>query len=156
MITQPTRILFATTQPAMVSGFRDVLRLAGFEGEPEMLHPREALLATRGEDAFLIFVDANRVPGPFALAKAVRRSPQSRFVLFGYTLAPEMLRMAVGSGMHGVLSTGLPAHEAAQALVRIWQGERQLRFVCASSRPATRPLSADSDFDAAWMFGQAG
>jgi hypothetical protein len=152
---QPTRILFATNQPMFVLGFRDLLRLAGFDAEPMMLCPQDAFAAPRGEDAWLIFADARHTPAAVTLAQAVRRSPQSRFVLCGSVIAPETLQTAVDSCMHGVLSTDLPIEEAAEALARIWQGERQFRFVGAPACHTPLPPPAGADFDADWMFGLA-
>jgi hypothetical protein len=152
---QPTRILFATYQPMFVLGFRDMLRLAGFDAEPVMLCPQDAFAAPRREDAWLIFADARHAPAAVTLAQAVRHSPQSRFILCGSAIAPEMLQMAVDSCMHGVLSTDLPIEEAAEALARIWQGERQLRFGGGPACHAAPPPPACADFDADWMFGFA-
>jgi DNA-binding NarL/FixJ family response regulator len=155
MINQPTRILFATNQPMFVLGFRDVLRLAGFDAEPVMRCPQDAFAALRGDDAWLIFADARHAPAFVTLAQAVRHSPQSRFILCGSAIAPEMLQIAVDSRMHGVLSTDLPIEEAAEALARIWQGERQFRFGDGRACHTPLPPPACADFDADWMFGLA-
>jgi DNA-binding NarL/FixJ family response regulator len=153
MTNQPDLILFATNQPLLVASFRDVLRLAGFDAEHVVLGRRDAFAALRSEDAWLIFLDTRHAPAA-TVAQAVRRSPQSRFVLCGTSITPLMLQTAVDGCMHGVLSTSLPVEEAATALTRIWQGERQFRF----DRPSacqTEPPYAGADFDAEWMFGYA-
>lgn len=170
MTIQPTRILFATDRPAMPMNFRAVLRLSGFDAEWVILRPRAALASLGPEDTLLIFVDADREPDPDMLAQAVRNAPHSRFVLSGRTITPEMLLTAIESGIHGVLATGLPVEEAAEALLRIWQGERQFRFDCGPVRtmappafeyddfdcrqscPTETPSECD-DFDGDWMFG---
>jgi DNA-binding NarL/FixJ family response regulator len=155
MTNRPNRILFATNQPMFVLGFRDVLRLAGFDAEPVMLCPQDAFAALRREDAWLIFADARHAPAPVALAQAVRHAPQSRFILCGGVIGPEMLQTAVDSCVHGVLSTDLPIEEAAEALTRIWQGERQFRFDGGPASHTAPPPPAYADFDADWMFGFA-
>ena len=154
MTNQPTLILFVTNQPMLVAGFCNALRLAGFDAAPLMLNPRDAFAALRREDACLIFADARQAPAPAALAQAVRSSPQSRFVLCGSDITPDMLRTAVDSCLHGVLSTGLADEEAAAALARIWQGQRQFRFGGGRAGYAPPPLPS-ADFDADWMFGHA-
>lgn len=171
MTIQPTRILFATDRPAMPMNFRALLRLSGFDAEWVILRPRAAFTSLRPDDTFLIFVDANREPDPVMLAQAVRNAPRSRFVLSGRAITPEMLLAAIESGVHGVLATGLPVEEAAEALLRIWQGERQFRFDCGPTRtvaspafeyddldcapgwPSAPPSSECEDFDSDWMFG---
>jgi len=155
MTNQPTLILFVTNQPMLVAGFCDALHLAGFDAEPLMLNRRDAFAALRREDACLIFADARQAPAHATLAEAVRSSPQSRFVLCGSNITPEMLQTAVDSCLHGVLSTSLPAEEAAAALTRIWQGERQFRFGGRVGYAAPPPPPTGSDFDAEWMFGHA-
>lgn len=150
---QPTLILFATNQALLVAGFSDVLRLAGFDAKPVMLGRLDFFAAPRCEDAWLIFFDARHPPAPATLVQAVGRSPQSRFVLCGRAITPEMLQTVVDSCMHGVLSTDLPIEEAAEALARIWQGERQFRFGGGPAYHTAPPPSAGADFDADWMFG---
>jgi DNA-binding NarL/FixJ family response regulator len=152
---QPNLILFATDQPMLVAGLCEVLRLAGFDSEHVMLGPRDAFAALRREDAWLIFFDAKHAPAPITLAQAVRRSPHSRFVLCGSAITPQMLQTVFDSCVHGVLSTDLPIEEAAEALARIWQGERQFRFGSEPSRHTAPPPAAGADFDADWMFGHA-
>lgn len=152
MPNQPTRILFATDQPSLLTYFRRVLHLSGFDAEPAILRPR-GLASLRPEDTFLTFVDANCAPAQDMLAQAVRNAPHSRFVLSGRNITPQMLLVAIESGLHGVLAMGLPVEEAAQALLRIWDGERQFRFDCGPARPAAPPPSEGDDFDSAWMFG---
>jgi hypothetical protein len=156
VINQPNLILFATNQPAVVAGLCEVLRAAGFDSEHVMLGPRDAFAALRREDAWLIFFDAKHAPAPLTLAQAVRRSPQSRFVLCGHTITPEMLRTAFDSCMHGVLSADLPIQEAAEALALIWRGQPQLRFGGEPAGQAPLPPQARAEFDADWMFGHAG
>ena len=153
MTNQPNLILFATDRIMLIVGLCEVLRFAGFDAEHVMLGPLGAFNALGREDAWLIFFDAKHAPAPNALAQAARRSPQSRFVLCGTEITPEMLRAAFDSSVHGVLSTDLPIQEAAEALARIWQGERQVRL--GGERTQTPPLPAAADFDADWMFGHA-
>ena len=162
---QPERIVFATDQPTLLAGFRKAIRLTDFNAEPMMLRPRAAFASLRSDDACLFFVDAKRAPSSNVLAQAVRNSPQSRFVLSGASITPEMLRTAFDTSIHGVLSINLPVEEAADAIIRIWDGERQFRFDTGlTTHPAYMPLPAPQvpaaeacdDFDRAWMFGLAG
>lgn len=155
MTLQPSRVLFATDQPTLPMRFRAVLRLSGFDAETVTLRPHAALATLGPEDAFLIFVNANCAPAPGTLAQAVRGTTHSRFVLAGRAITPEMLLTAIEAGIHGVLATGLPVEEAAQALLRIWRGERQFRFDCGPTRRIGPPPPARADFDSAWMLGQA-
>jgi DNA-binding NarL/FixJ family response regulator len=155
MTNQPSQILFATDRPLFVVGFLGVLERAGFERPPVMRNPRDAFAEVGREDACLVFADASHVHDSGKLSEAVRRSPQSRFVLCGATVTPEILQTAVDSGAHGVLSTGLPAQEAAETLTRIWQGERHFRFPGRPVRGMAPTRSARRDFDAEWMFSQA-
>jgi len=153
MTNQPTRILFATDQNSLLTYFRAVLRISGFHAESAILRHRAGFASLRPDDAFLIFFDADRAPTPDMLAKVVRSTPHSRFVLSGRAITPQMLLTAIESGIHGVLAMGLPVQEAAQALLRIWDGERQFRFDCGPARPAAPPPSECDDFDSDWMFG---
>jgi hypothetical protein len=156
MNTQPTRTLIATNQPMLAARFREVLRLAGFDGEPAILRSLDQLAEVCNSDRCLIIADAKLAAvAPVMLARAVRRAPQSHFVVAGYAIKPEMLRTALESGIHGVLSIDLPIQEVAEEVARIWEGERRFRFDCGDA-PRTIPYAEPSaDFDAAWMFGQA-
>jgi DNA-binding NarL/FixJ family response regulator len=155
MTNQPTRILCVTDQPALVMNLREMVRVAGFAARLETRSPRAAFAGLGAEDAMLVFVDAKCAATPERLAQAVRRSPDSRFVLAGSAIRPEMFLVAMETGMHGALATGLAVEEAAEALERIWRGERQFRFDCSPPTPAAPPPPADcADFDSAWMFGQ--
>src|ERR1700722_19642838 len=100
-MNQPSLILFATYQPLLVAGFHDILRLAGFNAEPVMRCPQNAFDALSSEDACLIFIDARDAPDAATLAQAVSKLPQSRFVLCGSDITPDMVQIAVDSGMHG-------------------------------------------------------
>jgi hypothetical protein len=66
------------------------------------------------------------------------------------------------SGIHGVLSTQLPVHEAAAAIVQICKGEYVFRFEAQAPRtgrpPAPKtdppqPFVTTDEFDTQWMFG---
>jgi len=138
----------------LVMGFREVLRAAGFDAEPLMLRPSVVMTQLRNEGPCLVFLDAECEPAPAALDQVVRRTPQSRFVLAGTDITPEMLLLAVESGVHGVLSTRLAIEEAAQRISRIWHGERQFRFDSAPAHLNAPAVAAGADFDAEWMFGQ--
>ncbi len=155
MSTEPTRIIFATDQPLLVMGYRDVLLAAGFRAEPAMLQPKAAAELLRREDPCLVLLDSEYEVTPVSLAKAVHKSPRSRMILIGAEIQPEALLFAVQSGLHGVLSTRLPVDEAARAVKQIWQGERLFRFDSPEHRASTAPVGTIDDFDAVWMFGQA-
>lgn len=155
MSTEPTRIIFATDQPLLVMGYRDVLHAAGFRAEPAMLQPKAAAEWLLREGPCLVLLDSGYEVTPLSLAKAVHKSPLSRMILVGAEIKPEGLMFAVQAGLHGVLSTRLPVEEAAQAIRQIWQGERLFRFDCQGHRASTEPVGTIEDFDAAWMFGQA-
>jgi DNA-binding NarL/FixJ family response regulator len=155
MRTQPTRIIFATDQPLLVIGYRDVLFTAGFCAEPAMLQPKAAAAWLRREDPCLVLLDSRYEVTPASLVQAVHESPLSRMILVGAEIKPEAMIFAVQAGLHGVLSTRLPVEEAASTIKRIWQGERLFRFDCAEPRANAAPIGGIEDFDEAWMFGQA-
>lgn len=149
------KIVFATEQPILVRGFREVLRRAGLGMEPVMVRPDNLFESIAGGEPCLVFIDGQRALSRVDLSGLRMCAPKSRFVVCSSTITPEMLEAAVRAGIHGVLSTHLPVDEAAQSVVQICAGESVLRFHSGSAPPAKEmpPPSPEETFDALWMLG---
>lgn len=122
------RIVCATERPLLAVGLRELLRRAGLELEPWMVAPRALSGVVRADQTWLVVLDGD---GPIYwedLDRARMRAPQSRFVICGGAVTPEMVLAAVEHGLDGVISTRLPEMEATEALVRVCRGERQFRY----------------------------
>jgi DNA-binding NarL/FixJ family response regulator len=137
------RIVFVTERPLLAVGLRELLRRSGLEAEPRMVEPAALADSVDSEETWLIVLDGE---GPLSwedLDKARRRAPQSRFVICGGAITPEMVLAAMRHDLDGVISTRLPELETTEALVRICNGERQFRYQDGIDvrPPETPPLS---------------
>jgi DNA-binding NarL/FixJ family response regulator len=137
------RIVFATERPLLAVGLRELLRRAGLEAEPWMVGPAALADSVDPEETWLIVLDGE---GPLfweELDKARLRAPQSRFVICGDAITPELVLAAVRHSLDGVISTRLPELETTEALVRICNGERQFRYQdgMETRPPEAPPLS---------------
>src|SRR5438552_1552906 len=119
MIAPIERIIFATDRPMLVFGLREVLRRAGLVTEPAMIAPRKLLETLRREKPGLVLVDGRGLFSLAGLADIRAAAPDSRIVLCGSFISPEISQAAMLAGIHGVLSTQLPVEEAALAIVKI-------------------------------------
>lgn len=149
-------VMLVTRRPWLCGRVQEVLRRAGVDGEPVFVHDSQPLEALKQYQSCLVMIDANCVPSLYTLAQMAACAPESCFVLYTRRVTPDLLRVALEAGLHGVLSTGLPVDDAAQALTRICLGERLFRF--DSSKPSSPKLPvvppvSPADFDAQWMFG---
>ncbi|PWT98548.1 MAG: hypothetical protein C5B51_29060 [Terriglobia bacterium] len=148
------KILLVTDRPSLVAGFYQLLDSAGMGNQFAIASPTELLQVVPAEEACLVMVDAEPSLEWEELMEVCRSRPSSLFVLWCSRVTPELALSAVEAGVHGLLSTGLPLHEASLALVKISQGERYFRFEPDLNRRAagaTRSFAA-SPFDESWMF----
>jgi DNA-binding NarL/FixJ family response regulator len=146
----------------LVFGFREVLRHAGLGTEPAMIAPPKLLEALRQEKACLVIVDVRGLTSLAGLDEIRAAAPESRIVLCGSSVTPEMLQAAMQAGIHGVISTQLPLEEAALAITQICNGEWAFRFESQTPRAgrlpipkldAPQPFMSSDEFDTSWMFG---
>ncbi|HMD69997.1 MAG TPA: LuxR C-terminal-related transcriptional regulator [Bryobacteraceae bacterium] len=137
------RIVFATERPLLAVGLRELLRRSGLEAEPWVMNPAALAASVQPEETWLIVLDGE---GPLfweEVDKARLLAPQSRFVICGGAITPELVLAAMKHDLDGVISTRLPELETTEALVRICHGERQYRFEegMETRFPETPPLS---------------
>ena len=85
-----------------------------------------------------MILDGQALPQSERLGQLRRSSPGWRFVVWAAQPTADMLRIALDCGVHGLLSTRLALEEAANALLRICQGEKIFRFI-AGSGPIAGP-----------------
>jgi two-component system response regulator DesR len=126
------RTIFATPNPLLIAGVREVLSAAGIQADPRIVAPEGLVQTVTSAGASLVILDGQAPPRPETLAQLCRSTPQSRFVLWAVQPTADLLHLALECGVHGLLSTRLPLEEAANALLRICRGERILRFYPAS------------------------
>jgi len=120
--------VFATRQPLLIAGAREVLLGAGIVADPQVVDPRElARLLVPGEN-YLVLLDGQSLPSHDELTALCQSAPTSCFVVWAGRPTAEVLQAAMECGLHGLLSTRLPLDEAAHILRRICKGERLFRF----------------------------
>jgi DNA-binding NarL/FixJ family response regulator len=137
------RIVFATERPLLAVGLRELLRRAGLEAEPSVVSPGALADSVRADETWLIVLDGEAPLFWEELDRARLRAPQSRFVICGGAITPELVLAAIQHHLDGVISTRLPEPDATEALVRICNGERQFRFQDKMEKrgPDAAPLS---------------
>ena len=128
MIAQPGKVLLVTSRPLLSLTFRELLDSAGWDMGHIVLSPEELPAALEPDTAALVVIDSEGGPSCESLSDLCLRIPQSRFVVWCPRVTPPLVQAALQSGIHGLLSVRLAVPEAAQALLRVWQGERQFRF----------------------------
>lgn len=129
MQPQPDRIVFATEQPLLIAGLRDLLNCAGLTAELSVVMPGALCGNLKPDEACLVILDGESQHPWQTVALARQTAPSSRFVLLPAEITPQLIHGAIEAGLHGLLATTLPMEEAAQALARIWQGECQFHYV---------------------------
>ena len=145
--------MLATRQMSLVMRFREVLRRAGFQPATLVLPSMLPSVLTENPGC-LALIDGNSTVAWRSLAAVRSSTPGSLLVLCSRNVTPQLVQSALELGMDGVLSTRLPADEAAQALLAICDGERQFRFQPPAGHLILAPAAAArEEFDAAWMFG---
>jgi DNA-binding NarL/FixJ family response regulator len=144
--------VFATRQALRIAEVRQLLTGAGIAADPTVVHPEELERVLADAGNCLVIVDGQSLPQLDALARLRRLSPGSSIVIWTEQLSAEMLLATMELGLHGLLSSRLPAEEAAHALQLICRGERLLRFdsIAESPNPG-RQVAAAPTFDAQWM-----
>ncbi|HEX3747124.1 MAG TPA: LuxR C-terminal-related transcriptional regulator [Bryobacteraceae bacterium] len=122
------RPIFVTPNPLLIAGVREVLSAAGMPADPRIVAPEglHEMLADSGGG--LVILDGQALPHGERLAQLCRAYPAAQFVIWAAQPTAGLLRIALECGVHGLLSTRLPLEEASNALLRICQGERILRF----------------------------
>jgi len=122
------RPIFATPNPLLIAGVREVLAAAGMPPDPRIVAP-ESLAQTLGQAGeCLVILDGHALPDHETLAQLCRSHTRSLFIIWTALPTPELLKVALDCGVHGLLSTRLPLDEASDALLRICRGERVFRF----------------------------
>ena len=140
MSSQPEHILLVTGRPLLALTFRDLLERAGWSTGHVLLRPEELEGHVGPESAACVVIDAETGLPWEAYTRLCAGSPRSRFVVWCTQATPQLVRAAMEAGVHGLLSVRLAPADAAQALVHIWQGERQFRFDGElQSRASTEP-----------------
>lgn len=122
------RAIFATPNPLLIAGVREVLTAAGITADPRIVAPEGLGQTLANGDGALVILDGQALPRRETLAQLCRSTPGSRFVLWAVQPTADLLHIALECGIHGVLSTRLPLEETAGALLRICRGERIFRF----------------------------
>jgi DNA-binding NarL/FixJ family response regulator len=128
MTTAVPRPLLAARQPLLIAGVWGLLREAGIAGPPRIVAPEELDQALTATECCLVILDGQALADGARLRELRLAAPRSFFVLWTAHPTADLLQAAVESGVHGLLSAGLPLEEAARALRRICRGERVLRF----------------------------
>ena len=132
------RPIFATANPLLIAGVREVLTAAGITIDPRVVAPEALERTMESAPRCLVILDGHALPPAETLAALCRSKPDSYFVLWAARPTAEMLTMALECGLHGLLSTKLPLEEASLALLRICRGERVFRY---DSRPGRMAMA---------------
>ncbi len=128
MLPQPNRIVFATEQPLLIAGLRELLRHAGLTGDLSVIVPEALNQNLRPDEACLVILEGELQRSWECIVEARRKALDSRFVLLAAEITPRLIYAVLEAGLHGVIATTLPLEDASQALVRICSGERHFRF----------------------------
>lgn len=140
MSPQPAKVLLVTERPLLALTFRELLETAGWNTAHVLLRPEELATSVGPETAALAMIDGRAGLSWQNYADLCSRAPRSRFVVWCEEVTPQSVQAAIESGVHGLLSVRLAAADAAQALIHVWQGERQFRFDGEfQTRPAAEP-----------------
>ena len=128
MIDQPEKTLLVTERPLLSLNFRELLNQADWSADLIVLRPEELPGRLEPEVAALVVIDSEAGIPWEALTGLCLESPHSRFVVWCSRVTPPLVQAAMQSGVHGLVSVRLAVGDAAQTLIRVWQGERQFRF----------------------------
>jgi two-component system response regulator DesR len=135
------RPIFATSNPLLIAGVREVLAAAGVPADPRIVDPEGLPQTLAHGDRCLVILDGHALPHRDTLEQLCRSRTGSQFVVWVGHPTADLLKIALECGVHGLLSTRLPLEEAASALLRICRGERVFRFdPNAGSTAASRRL----------------
>jgi DNA-binding NarL/FixJ family response regulator len=128
MISRPDKILLVTERPLLALTFRELLDKARWDTGYVLLRPEELEGSTGAEMAALVVIDAETELPWAAYTDLLVRSPRSHVVVWCSQVTPQVVQAAMEAGVHGLLSVRLTISDAAEALVRVWKGQRQFRF----------------------------
>ncbi len=140
MSAQPETILLVTERPLLALTFREVLEAAGWSAGHVVLRPEELESSLDRDAEALVVVDSEAGLSWDTLRSLCGGTPRSRFVVWSGTVTPPLAQEAMEAGVHGLLSSRLPAADTAQALTQVWQGERQFRFDGEMQTPVAEPV----------------
>ena len=133
--------IFATPNPLLIAGVREVLAAAGIPSDPRIVAPEGLGRTLAPADRCLVILDGEALPHRETLARLCRSTPGSQFLIWAVRPTADLLRIALECGVHGLLSTRLPLPEASDALLRIYRGERVFRF-----NPDSGPVASAKPF----------
>jgi len=128
MTSQPEKILLVTERPLLALDFRELIEAAGWQSGHVVLRPEGVGAQLDPETAGLVVIDSEAEIPWKTIQDLCGREPLSRFVIWCGQATPQVVQAAMEAGLHGLLSLRLPIADSAQALVQIWNGERQFRF----------------------------
>lgn len=128
MTAQPEKILLVTERPLLALEFRGLIEATGWEAGHVVLRPEVVSAQLDPDTAGLVVIDTDAEIPWETLQRLCNRVPRSRFVVWCAQATPQLVQAAMESGLHGLLSLRLPVPDAAEALIHIWNGERQFRF----------------------------
>lgn len=128
MSSQPGKILLVTERPLLALTFQELLSATGWTPASVVLRPDDLLGSPDPDLAALVVIDSEAGLSWKAMKDLCAGTPCSRFVVWCGAVSPQLAQEAIEAGVHGLLSIRLPLAEAAHALARVWQGERQFRF----------------------------
>ena len=128
MTSQPDKILLVTERPLLALNFRELLDTAGWDPAHIVLRPDELPGNLEPEPTALVVIDSEAGLPWETLGGLSRQLPRTRFVIWCSAVSPRLVQAVIETGVHGLLSIRLPLPDAAQALLQVWQGERQFRF----------------------------
>jgi len=120
--------VFATPNPLLIAGVREVLTAAGFTADPQIVAPDGLVRALALADHCLVLLDGQALPRHDALAQMCQSKRGSYFVIWAVRPTADLLKTALECGVHGLLSSKLPPEEASRALLGICKGEQIFRF----------------------------
>ena len=124
--------IFATPNPLLIAGVREVLAAAGMPADPRIIAPDGLAAILAQGDGGLAILDGQALPQSERLGQLRRSNAGWRFVVWAAQPTADLLRISLECGVHGLLSTRLALDEAANALRRICQGEKIFRFIANS------------------------
>jgi DNA-binding NarL/FixJ family response regulator len=134
------KIFLITERPLLIGGFRELLERAGIGQEHSIFRPADLPAMIGKLASALVVIDGDSSFAWDGLAQLRESSPHSWFVLWSGQVTPELARAACEAGVHGLISSRLPLAEAAEALLKICQGEQEFRF---ETEPSARGTSAE-------------
>jgi DNA-binding NarL/FixJ family response regulator len=117
-------VLVFTDQPVLAKGLSSVLSSVPDFDEVSIFHSFEQLLqVSTGMQTYVLLLDVTPEITLASLAELQKRAPQSRIVLWVYTITPELAYQSIRVGVRGLLRKTLSTSAVVRALQRIAMGE---------------------------------